>query len=175
MTAAKILCKIIELFADEIVEELKIQKADEIYRLLDEAERLLNEEEYHEPIINADVPPQIQQAAAQAPKSADEYRRLKSKFFDTSEIESMSAHILKISKEYADAKLAGIKPFEIRKNDRGFAVGDTVEYAVVDEDGAVILGHRLNGAVFIIDYITDYAQKDGYVVFTDRLIHIPNA
>lgn len=41
-------------------------------------------------------------------------------------------HELKIQKQWADAKLAGEKPFEIRRNDRGFQKGDTVRYKVVD-------------------------------------------
>lgn len=41
-------------------------------------------------------------------------------------------HELKIQKQWADAKLAGEKPFEIRRNDRGFQKGDVVRYKVVD-------------------------------------------
>ena len=41
-------------------------------------------------------------------------------------------HELKIQKQWADAKLAGEKPFEIRRNDRGFQKGDIVRYKVVD-------------------------------------------
>lgn len=38
----------------------------------------------------------------------------------------MKLHELKIKAEYANAKLKGIKPFEIRKNDRDFKVGDII-------------------------------------------------
>ena len=41
-------------------------------------------------------------------------------------------HELKIQKQWADAKLAGEKPFAIRRNDRGFQKGDIVRYRVVD-------------------------------------------
>lgn len=41
-------------------------------------------------------------------------------------------HELKIQKQWADAKLAGEKPFEIRRNDRGFQKGDIVRYKVID-------------------------------------------
>ena len=36
-------------------------------------------------------------------------------------------HALKIRPEYFDAVQAGRKPFELRRNDRGFQVGDLVE------------------------------------------------
>ena len=35
-------------------------------------------------------------------------------------------HELKISPEYYDAVVNGIKPFEIRKNDRNYSVGDAL-------------------------------------------------
>lgn len=33
-------------------------------------------------------------------------------------------HVLKIAPEYLAAQLAGVKNFEIRKDDRGYKVGD---------------------------------------------------
>lgn len=44
----------------------------------------------------------------------------------------MAEHDLKVWPEYFDAIAAGLKPFEIRKNDRGYRVGDCLrlrEYA----------------------------------------------
>lgn len=44
----------------------------------------------------------------------------------------MKLHYLKIKAEYANAKLRGDKPFEIRLNDRDFRVGDVVKYTCID-------------------------------------------
>ena len=38
----------------------------------------------------------------------------------------MTIHELKIWPQYFDAIASGIKTFEVRKDDRGFAVGDTL-------------------------------------------------
>lgn len=68
-------------------------------------------------------------------------------------------HHLKILPEYFEAVVSGDKCFEIRKNDRGYKVGDILrlnEY----EDGK----YTGNFHVAEITYITDYAQQDGYVV-----------
>ncbi|MBV1843600.1 DUF3850 domain-containing protein [Photobacterium ganghwense] len=67
----------------------------------------------------------------------------------------MKLHDLKIKTEYLTAILDGDKTFEIRKNDRDFKVGDRVRL----NDGK----HYL---VIRIKYITDFAQQDGYVVFS---------
>lgn len=79
----------------------------------------------------------------------------------------MKLHELKIKAEYANAKLKGIKPFEIRKNDRDFKVGDIIRYHCIDSP---IVDGNISVLLFEIVYITDYEQKDGYVVFTDKEI-----
>ena len=43
-------------------------------------------------------------------------------------------HELKISPEYYDAVVNGIKPFEIRKNDRNYSVGDALRLREFDKD-----------------------------------------
>ncbi|EGS8256103.1 DUF3850 domain-containing protein [Enterococcus faecalis] len=68
-------------------------------------------------------------------------------------------HELKILPEYFEAVVSGNKRFEIRKNDRNYKKGDILrlnEY----QDG------QYTGDVHVaeITYITDYAQRDGYVV-----------
>ena len=79
---------------------------------------------------------------------------------------------LKILKEYADAKVKGLKPFEIRKNDRDYQVGDLIRYKVIDENGNKIQ-HKLSETMWEILYISNYAQKDDYIVFTDKDTELP--
>ena len=70
----------------------------------------------------------------------------------------MTAHRLKVLIKYADAILNGTKTSEIRKNDRGFKVGDEIVFDVVSNEGISIgaaVRHPLNGATYRIDYILD--------------------
>jgi len=93
-------------------------------------------------------------------------------------------HELKIEKQWADAKLAGEKPFEIRLNDRGFQKGDRVQYRVVDpkthepysrplsetEFGSST-AHPLESCEFEITYVregTENGLQPKYCVFADR-------
>lgn len=100
-------------------------------------------------------------------------------------------HELKIQKQWADAKLAGEKPFEIRRNDRGFQKGDIVRYKVIDpktgepwverkfprlvtnENGVgkkyVSGRHPLEFCDFLITYVREGADglERGYCVFAD--------
>ena len=92
-------------------------------------------------------------------------------------------HELKIQKQWADAKLAGEKPFEIRRNDRGFQKGDIVRYRVIDpktggpyvpEQSDVTLPgglvHPLEICDFVITYVREGADglEKGYCVYADR-------
>lgn len=78
----------------------------------------------------------------------------------------MELHKLKIQREYFKAVMSGDKTFEIRKNDRDFPVGDIV----LLEEFIEASGYTNRQAAVIIKYITDYEQKDDYIVFSFNLI-----
>lgn len=70
----------------------------------------------------------------------------------------MTTHRLKVFVKYADAIMNGTKTFEIRKNDRGYEVGDKIVFDVVTNEGYTVgaaARHPLNGATYRIDYILD--------------------
>ena len=70
----------------------------------------------------------------------------------------MTTHRLKVLIKYADAIMNGTKTFEVRKNDRGYEVGDKIVFDVVtNEDYSIgeASRHPLNGAIYRIDYILD--------------------
>lgn len=70
----------------------------------------------------------------------------------------MTTHKLKVFIKYADAIMNGTKTFEIRKNDRGYKVGDKIVFSVVSNEGISVgnaVRHPLNGATYRIDYILD--------------------
>ncbi len=66
---------------------------------------------------------------------------------------------LKIEPKYFEAQEKGNKNFEIRKNDRGYQVGDLLflhEYEDSQYTGRLLVRK--------VTYITSYKQKEGYVV-----------
>lgn len=70
----------------------------------------------------------------------------------------MTTHRLKVFAKYADAIMSGAKTFEIRKNDRGYEVGDKIVFDVVTNEGYAVgeaARHPLNGATYRIGYILD--------------------
>jgi len=73
-------------------------------------------------------------------------------------------HHLKILPEYFNAVRLGVKTFEIRKNDRDYKVGDSL--LLKEYDNNAFTGNVVKA---IVTYITDYAQKDDYVVMAIEL------
>ena len=81
-------------------------------------------------------------------------------------------HDLKIWPVYFDAISRGTKTFELRKNDRGFHVGDTLllrEYYIM---ATKYTGREIKVAVTYID--TGEAVKPGYCVMGIRPIKTGN-
>ena len=68
-------------------------------------------------------------------------------------------HVLKILPEYFEAVILGIKRFEIRKNDRDYKVGDGL--TLCEYKNNEFTGRQIRA---IVTYMTDYAQRKGYVV-----------
>lgn len=70
-------------------------------------------------------------------------------------------HELKIQQKYFTAVLWGKKPFEIRKNDRGFKVGDFLALNEIDDEGK----YTNHSVIMKVTYVLDDNEylKDGYV------------
>lgn len=81
-------------------------------------------------------------------------------------------HELKILSEFFEAVTSGRKQFEIRKNDRDYKVGDQLVLREID----YVHNENISDELFYtgdsykaeITYITDYAQKGGYIVLGIR-------
>lgn len=74
----------------------------------------------------------------------------------------MVVHELKILPEYFEAIMSGKKTFEIRENDRSFKIGDFVLLLECSSSN-----EYTGRNVFVeIVYLTDFAQKNNYVVFS---------
>lgn len=76
-------------------------------------------------------------------------------------------HKLKILPQYFNEAKNGRKYFEIRKNDRDYQVDD---YVILNEfDEEKYTGRKILGK---ITFITDFEQKNGYVVFGWRSVRL---
>lgn len=73
----------------------------------------------------------------------------------------MKVHHLKCWPEYFQAVKSGLKPFEIRLNDRDYQVGDKLFIKEYLPNAELFSGEEMTRT---ITYITDWEQQDGYVV-----------
>ncbi|EDN9028979.1 TPA: DUF3850 domain-containing protein [Listeria monocytogenes] len=74
-------------------------------------------------------------------------------------------HELKILSEYYWDIVEGRKTFEIRKNDRDYQVGDYLILKELKDEK-----HTGRKLPVVVTYITDYEQKEGYVVMGIKLL-----
>lgn len=79
-------------------------------------------------------------------------------------------HVLKIVPQFFEEVRNGNKRFEIRKNDRDFHAGD---YIILNEwTENRFTGRQIAGR---ITFITDFEQKEGYVVFCFKPVELAEA
>ncbi|AIS74044.1 hypothetical protein [Leuconostoc phage LLC-1] len=92
----------------------------------------------------------------------------------------MKIHELKLDEEYFDDVESGLKTFEIRKNDRNYNAGDLLAlsrfknghylairdgfYLKKENAEQIVSLNEADTILMEVAYITDYEQKDGYVV-----------
>jgi len=79
---------------------------------------------------------------------------------------STSVHELKIEPQFFEQVLSGAKTFEIRKDDRGYQKGDTVNLSEYDPRASFEPQFTGRGIIANIGFVTSYEQKPGYVVFS---------
>lgn len=79
----------------------------------------------------------------------------------------MKRHKLKIIEPYYSAVRSGEKTFEIRKNDRGFEVGDTLILSPYCSEKKHYIAHKPTILKKVV-YITNYNQKHGIVIMGIR-------
>jgi hypothetical protein len=75
----------------------------------------------------------------------------------------MTHHDLKCWPVYFHPVWDGIKSFEIRKNDREFAAGDTITLMEYVPETKSFTGREIFAR---IEYVTKFCQTQGYVVFS---------
>lgn len=71
----------------------------------------------------------------------------------------MTVHELKIAPEYFEPVFEGKKTFEIRKDDRGYQVGDLLHLKEFDDEA-----FTGNSVLAEITYLTAFNQEPGYLV-----------
>lgn len=92
----------------------------------------------------------------------------------------MKVHEIKLNTEFFDDVLSGVKTFEIRKNDRGYQIGDLLAMSMHNgksylEKWKGFYGNPQNAlhetnlheadTIFArVVYISDYEQKEGYII-----------
>lgn len=75
-------------------------------------------------------------------------------------------HSIKIASRYYEAVLRKDKKFEIRKDDRGYQVGDTVILEEWDEEKEQYSGRWQQVKIsFVLRNCPEYGLMDGYCIF----------
>lgn len=73
-------------------------------------------------------------------------------------------HEIKIRPEYYKAVIAGMKTFELRKNDRQYEVGDEVKLMKWDEDGFTGRYYTIT-ITYVLKDVPEFGLADGYCIF----------
>lgn len=80
----------------------------------------------------------------------------------------MANHKIKIKEEYYTEITNGNKTFELRKNDRDYQEGDTIEFIVLKENGEQKTSSRIYKITYILKGVPEYGLADGFCIFSIR-------
>lgn len=78
----------------------------------------------------------------------------------------MKTHYLKTWPEYYTAIVLGVKKFEVRKNDRDFAVGDTLVLQEYKPESREFTGREVSKTVGYILHGPAFGIEDGFCVMS---------
>ncbi len=81
----------------------------------------------------------------------------------------MATHTLKIREDYARAHLSGLKPWELRKNDRNFKIGDFINFEAINDKGEIVIIYKQK--IVYLFKGGQYGLADDYVIFS---LSMPN-
>lgn len=84
-------------------------------------------------------------------------------------MEMVQTHELKLDPLFYNHVVKGDKTFEIRKNDRNYQVGDIIRLRPFDRETSEYVGD--NVVTKRVTYITNYEQKDDFVVLGLGEVH----
>ena len=98
----------------------------------------------------------------------------------------MQLHNLKIKYEYLVAVTAGIKTFELRKNDRNYQVGDLIQFTVIDRPttkfkgitptlndlSLAIYSETLYRITYILENVPEYGLDKDYCILGIKKLEI---
>lgn len=76
----------------------------------------------------------------------------------------MTVHHLKIKPEYLEAVASGKKTFELRRDDRGFKVGDILMLIKLDDKGNETDQVTRVRVTYILKDCPQYGLKEGYAI-----------
>ena len=76
----------------------------------------------------------------------------------------MVVHELKIKEDYARAHLSGVKPWELRENDRDFKIGDRINFLAMDDKGLVVMTY--SRTITFVFKGGQYGLADNYAILT---------
>jgi hypothetical protein len=75
-------------------------------------------------------------------------------------------HKKKILEKYANAKLTGKKPWEIRKNDCNYQVDDWIKFTVIDNETKEPTGRTYSSKIKYIFEGGEYGLEKGFCIMT---------
>lgn len=75
-------------------------------------------------------------------------------------------HEVKILEQYANINNEGKKPWELRKNDRNYKVGDWIRFHIIDDETKEPTGFSYRRKITYLFKGGEYGLKKGFCIMT---------